>query len=71
MEQAARKKAAEAAQAQEPVVAPLSAEERQKLVDAVRSLNQSYDGFNVDDFMNSLATLAAFHAQGRSFDDVF
>lgn len=49
----------------------LSEQERQELYNAVQSLNPEYEGFNLDDFMRSIQTLAAFNAQGRSFDDVF
>ena len=41
---------------------PLTEAERQQLVEAMQSLNQDYEGFNLDDFMRSLQTLAAFSA---------
>ena len=63
MEVAARRKAAEAKQAEsDSQMKPLTEAERQQLVEAMQSLNQDYEGFNLDDFMRSLQTLAAFSA---------
>ena len=72
LEVAARRKAAEAKEANSASqMKPLTEQERQQLAEAIQSMNQDYEGFNLDDFMRSLQTLAAFSAQGRSFDDVF
>ena len=63
LEVAARRKAAEAKQAEsDSQMKPLTEAERQQLVEAMESLNQDYKGFNLDDFMRSLQTLAAFSA---------
>ena len=39
-----------------------------ELYNAIQSLNSDYDGFNLDDFMRSVQTLAAFSAQGNDLE---
>lgn len=42
-------------------MAQIPDDEVDHMVKAMRSLNDSYSGFNVDDFMRSIQTLSAWH----------
>jgi len=49
----------------------LSEEEKTAILNAILSLDPHAPGFNLDDFMRTLQSMAAWNVKGRAANDVF